>query len=252
MSTNKKPERFWEIDFVRGIAIVLMVTLHFFIDRQFLKMDHYQFNWNLWIFWQKITAALFLILVGVSLTVSRLNAVKFSPKKNLRLFNRFFKRGIMIFSLGLIITLVTKFYLGEGFIIFGVLHFIGIAIIFSYPFLTLRVWNIVFGLLVVAVGIYLSNLQFPFPWLLWAGLMPPNFESFDYFPIFPWFGVVLFGLALGNILYSQNGRSFMLYDLSNFAPIKYLIYLGKNSLVIYLIHQPLFILLLTVTKVLQK
>lgn len=245
---NTGQERFWEIDFVRGIAIILMITLHLFDDLFFLKMFHYELNWNLWFFWQRITAALFLMLVGVSLTLSRCNAEKFSFGKERGLFKKYLKRGFTIFCLGLIITLVTKIYLKEGFIIFGVLHFIGTAIILSYPFLTLRFWNLILGVIVISIGSYLRGLKFSFPWLLWAGLMPANFDSVDYFPVFPWFGLVLLGLSVGNIMYSKNGRNFKLYDFSNFPAVKFLCYLGKNSLLIYLIHQPVFILLLILMK----
>jgi uncharacterized membrane protein len=249
---NSGQERFWEIDFARGIAIILMITLHLFIDLLFLKMFDFKLNWHYWFFWQRITASLFLLLVGISLTLSRFNAEKFGFGKDRRLFKKYLKRGLTTFCMGLMITLITKIYLGEGFIIFGVLHFIGMAIIFGYPFLTLRFWNLILGVTVILIGNHLSNFEFSFPWLLWAGLMPTKFNSVDYFPIFPWFGVVLLGLSLGNILYSKDGRKFKLSDFSNFSLVKSLGYLGKRSLAIYLIHQPVFILLLTIVKFFEK
>jgi uncharacterized membrane protein len=249
---NTGKERFWEIDFLRGIAIILMITLHLFDDISFLKMFHYQLNWTVWFFWQKITASLFLLLVGVSLALSRFYTEKSNLGKGYQRFKKYLKRGIGIFALGLVITFVTRFYLGEGFIIFGVLHFIGLATILSYPFLMFRYWNLIFGGTMIFIGSQLSHFKFSFPWLLWAGFMPSNFYSVDYFPVFPWFGVVLLGLFLGNTLYSQNGRRYKLYDFSRVPLIKNVNYLGQNSLVIYLIHQPLFMFILTMVHFLER
>ncbi len=146
------------------------------------------------------------------------------------------------------ITIVTRIYLKEGYIIFGVLHLIGATIILCYPLITLQYWNLILGASVIIIGFYLSSLHFTFPWMLWAGFTKENFYSVDYFPIFPWLGLILIGLFLGNLLYSQKGRMFQLYDCSRFTWVRCFCYLGKHSLIVYLIHQPLFILALTLLK----
>lgn len=239
-------ERLWEIDFARGLATVLMLTLHWCDDLVFLQVSNFKLNWTLWFFWQRITASLFLLLVGVSLTLSRFSNGKSKNDNNRSPFKHHLRRGLTTVSLGMVITILTKLYLGEGFVRFGVLHLIGAAVILSYPFLTLRLGNLFFGVMAILIGRQFNSLQFPAPWLLWAGLRPGDFYSIDYFPVFPWFGVVLFGLFLGNVLYSAEGRRYKISDLSRFSPVRYLCCLGKNSLAIYLIHQPVFILLLKI------
>jgi uncharacterized membrane protein len=70
-------------------------------------------------------------------------------------------------------------------------------------------------------------------------LRRPDYYASDYFPLIPWFGVVLLGLFLGNTLYSENGRNFFLPDWGDLLPFRFLQFLGRNSLLIYMIHQPI-------------
>ena len=83
-------------------------------------------------------------------------------------------------------------------------------------------------------------------WFVWLGWRPEGYGAVDYFPIFPWFGVVLLGIAIGNFVYSREGRRFALPDLGAWFPMNLLQWLGKRSLFIYLIHQPIMFSLLTV------
>ena len=56
-----------------------------------------------------------------------------------------------------------------------------------------------------------------------------------------WFGVVLMGMAGGALLYKDLGRRFPLPDISAWPPVRGLIFLGRNSLAIYILHQPLLL-----------
>ena len=74
----------------------------------------------------------------------------------------------------------------------------------------------------------------------------------DYEPIFPWFGVVLIGMGLGEFLYPEGVRSFTLPQIPEIV-VRPLAFLGRHSLIIYLVHQPIIILVIaavTGTKVL--
>ena len=68
-----------------------------------------------------------------------------------------------------------------------------------------------------------------------------SMHTIDYFPLFPWFGVALFGIAIGSILYKDGERRFSFPDLSRYKPVFAFSWLGKHSLAIYLIHQPIIV-----------
>lgn len=236
-------ERFWEIDFLRGFAVIMMIVFHLFYDLNYFGGYDFNLHSGFWSYFARSTATLFIFLVGVSLTLS-FSRTKRAQKVRKRLYMKYLKRGLRVFSWGLIITLITRIFLRQGFVIFGVLHLIGISIILAYPFLKLGSWNLLIGIIFISLGMYLKNLTFDFPWLIWLGLMPEHFYAVDYFPIFPWFGVVLIGLFFGNLLYPNYTRRFKLLDLSKFSFIRLFCFLGRHSLLIYLIHQPILIALL--------
>jgi len=235
-------KRFWEIDVIRGIAIVMMVVYHLSFDLYFLSGLPIKMSSLPWILFQRTTASLFLLLVGVSLAISYSRAkIKYSKKE---LFIKNLRRGIKIFLWGVIITIFTLVFLGNGVILFGILHLIGISIIISYPLLEYKYKNLLVGLFIILIGLYLSIFTFDIYYLLWLGFEPKSFFSFDYFPILPWYGVVLIGISLGNMLYPNSKRIFNIPEFSNNLFSKGLSFLGKNSLKIYLIHQPAIIFLL--------
>jgi len=239
MNTNHENYRFWEIDFFRGIAIILMITYHIFFDIYFFDLVKFDIHSVYFEILSYPIGTTFLLLVGISLTLSFNRYKKEFSKK--RVAEKFLFRGFKIFLLGLILTIATFFYLGDNFIIFGVLHCIGLSIIFSIPFIRYRSLNLFLGLIFVLFGIILKNYTFDFSYLLFLGFRPMNFSTVDYFPIFPWFGFVLIGISLGNFLYPSYKRRFDIFDLSNFKLVKFLGFLGKNSLLIYFFHQPIIV-----------
>ncbi|KYC44543.1 MAG: OpgC protein [Candidatus Methanofastidiosum methylothiophilum] len=235
-------ERFWEIDFLRGVAIIMMVVYHLSFDLYFLANFPIKIYSLPWVLFQRTTASLFLLLVGISLTLSYSRAKeKYSNKE---IFMKNLRRGIKIFIWGAVITLFTFVFLSNGIILFGILHLIGTSIIISYPLIEYRYKNLVLGLILILLGFYLDNFTFDTPYLLWLGFEPSSFFSFDYFPILPWYGLVLIGIFLGNSIYPNSKRRLTIPDLSNNYLSKSLSFLGKHSLKIYLIHQPVIILLL--------
>lgn len=64
-------------------------------------------------------------------------------------------------------------------------------------------------------------------------------------PVLPWFGVSLLGVFVGRILYPQGMSRLVLPELANALPIRSLRFLGQHTLLIYLIHQPILLGLLS-------
>lgn len=227
-----RAERFWEIDFLRGAAIVAMVTFHALWDLDFLgllEIDLY--SWPSLLFPLSIGTT-FLFVVGVSLTLSHW-------KRGGRSRCHMMARGTKIFLLGMLISVFTFLVLGNRMVVFGVLHCIGISVMLAYPFLRFRSLNLVLGVLLVLAGVIVSGIHVDQPYLLWMGLRPSGFQTVDYYPLLPWFGVVLVGVFVGNTFYRNYRRRISLPDLSHLPPVRSLCWLGRHSLMIYLVHQPL-------------
>jgi uncharacterized membrane protein len=237
-------ERFWEIDLLRGIAILMMIAFHVVYDLDFFgAASVLTVHSGFWFYVARATATIFLLLVGISLTLSFSRALHVK-KPEQKLYRKYLTRGLKIFSWGLVITVITWVFLREGFIVWGILHLIGISIMLAYPLVSLRYGNLVLGIGVVALGVAVKHVTVNVPWLLWLGLTPAHFQTLDYFPLLPWFGVVLIGMFLGNALYPDYTRHFTLGDRFDVPPVRFLEFLGQHSLFIYLLHQPVLIAVL--------
>ena len=240
---NFAKKRFWEIDFLRGIAILLMIIFHALYDFNYFGGYNFNLHSGLWLYVGRASAMMFIFVVGISLTLSHSRAAGMNVPKQ-EMYQKYIKRGARIFSWGLIITFITWLFLKDGVIVFGILHFIGLSVILAYPFLRLRAYNLLIGAGIIFSGMCLSNLAFDFPWLLWLGFRPYGFYTLDYFPILPWFGITLIVIFAGNSLYPNNTRKLSIKNRTGFLPIRLFCMLGRRSLLIYLIHQPMLIALL--------
>jgi uncharacterized membrane protein len=232
-------ERFWEIDALRGIAVVAMVLYHFSYDLAFFGLfDVGFFRSGLGLNTGRLIGGSFIFLAGISLTLSYARVTASQPSGE-KLFRKYFSRGLRIFSYGLVITLLTWIFLPNEMIVFGILHLIGASIILAYPFLNLKLANVALGVACIAIGSLLRGFEVHTPWLVWLGI-DPTFFMLDYWPIFPWFGVVLFGVTAGNALYGDLSKR-AASSTPRPSAVRPLAFLGRHSLVVYLVHQPVLL-----------
>jgi uncharacterized membrane protein len=231
ISTHK---RFWEIDLLRTVAIVMMITFHVLYLLNYFDIHHTgvpALPYGFWWWFPRVTAGMFIFLAGVSLTITYSRGKRMSG---------FLLRGLKIFAWGMGITLLTWLIAQDEYVRFGILHFFGIAFILAPFFLRFRLINLILGIALLAAGIYLEGISFNFRWLLWLGLMPHGFRTLDYFPLLPWFGLFLVGMFCGKILYPQGNRKFSIHEFSN--PVTSALTLpGRHPLVIYLAQWPIVI-----------
>ncbi|MDV0447765.1 hypothetical protein MsAg5_16790 [Methanosarcinaceae archaeon Ag5] len=246
----RKPGRFYEIDVLRGFAVILMVIYHFLYDLDYFNV----YPMPSWFWPQQFygfpVTILFAAIAGLSLTLAAAGTAD-----SRTLTRKFVRRGLKIFAVGLLITVVTWFYPHDGFIVFGILHLIGISTILSIPFLLRHTKSgattpkdawipLVLGVVIILLGPLVRKISGP-AWLIPFGVRPSGFSFLDYEPLIPWFGVILIGVAIGFWLYPAGVRKIhvpaqMPGFLSPFSII------GQHSLIIYLIHQPLILLLLQI------
>ena len=234
-SAVKKGNRYWEVDAARGVAILMMVVYHFVFDLYAFGGYDVDAVTGFWARFADATASLFLFLVGVSLAIS--------SRRGGGGFRKYLLRGLGIFGYGMLLTAIFLVF-GMGIVAFGILHLIGASIVLSYPFLKLRYANLALGAGIFAAGLHVqAGDPTGSAWLLPFGVVPEGWAMPDYRPLLPWFGVVLVGLFFGNVIYGDGRR---LPRLPGAAPVpaRPLLPLGRNSLAIYLVHQPAMIVLL--------
>lgn len=238
-----KPDRprLWEIDAARGLAVVLMAFFHLMWDLQFFGVSNINVFSPPWQGFARAIGSTFIFLMGLSLT---LDAARNSTDTR-ALFMRHLKRGALIFGCGLLVSLATYFIVGNQFVRFGILHHAGVVIILAFFFVRApSSVNWVVGLLIITLGFFVAQVSTTTattPWLLPLGIVPDGIDMVDYYPLIPWLGVALMGICAGQWLYPQGQRQFGLPDLGSLWAARLLRWLGRHSLAMYLLHQPVLI-----------
>jgi len=216
-------ERYPELDALRGIAVVLMVLYHLAFDLS------YFYGWNMpvhegaWKILATASATTFLLLVGICFAISW---------ERTPFYHKYLRRGLLIFTGGMLVSLATWLIVPHAFVKFGILHLIGLSALLQPFFTPFKIWNAALGVLIIILPVVrtVPTLRILIP-------------SLDYYPLIPWFGVILLGTAIGRLLYVPT-RSVAPHTCGKLPYPHWLLICGKRSLWIYLVHQPLLLLLL--------
>ena len=225
-------KRIWELDALRGLAIIGMVAVHLIYD--LIELFRVWEPRNPWLFYlaQDWGGVIFLLLSGICVTLGS------GPVK----------RGLLVFGCGLLISGVTLgMYLlafaDRGIIIyFGVLHCLGTCMILWPVFRKCPHWLLaILGGTTAAAGLYLINrVRIEAWWLVPLGIPCYGFSSPDYFPLLPNLGYFLLGAVLGRTVYRK--KESLLPGVNAYGPVLgFLCWCGRKSLWIYLLHQPILV-----------
>jgi uncharacterized membrane protein len=236
--------RYPEIDAARGIAILMMVIFHVLYDLHFFGIMDIEVSSGFWRIFAVSCASLFVFLVGLSLSISKDRAMAHGVNGR-DLWKKYLMRGGLLLLIGLCITVITYITIGDGFILFGILHLIGTSILIAPLFFRFGKGNIYLGGSLFIFSFLLAGISGPV-WLAWLGFHPASFYSIDYEPLIPWFGLVLLGLGAGAVLY-PGGKPLLSRDIRTGPLTGFLALAGRHSLLIYLVHQPVIIGLLMAT-----
>lgn len=226
---NFTSKRIWEIDLLRSLAIVLMIIFHFIYDLDTYTNLEFHYAGGFWYWEGKSAALLFIFLAGISSGLSKQNKIKV---------------GLKIFGYGMIITVVTYIALGQEFVRFGILHFLGVCMI-MYPTLYLvRERSLLWLAAIIAPSaLIIHSIYVDTSLLLPFGFTYPGFMSVDYYPLSPYLAVFILGIVVYKRFYYHN-RSLFSFSIEH--PM--ITWVSKHSLIIYLIHQPILIAIILFVK----
>lgn len=245
-----KQKRIWEIDFLRGLAIILMIFDHIMWDLYLmhdwfggtpnlngndflLSLSHTAYTYlrsDIQFWGHMIFSNLFVFLVGVSTALSHSNI----------------KRGVKLLAVAVGLTLVTyliSMYIAFTPIIFGILHCLSLSLLI-YSFinqLTKNKWvYFVLAIPIIVLGVY---------WRFWDLTFVESFDfselggiilgygvayGEDYFALFPYLGVLFLGAFFGMSVYKNRGSVLPKLDGKWNKPV---CFVGRHALVIYILHQ---------------
>lgn len=225
-------KRIWEIDVLRTIAIILMTIFHMVYDLNEFAGININYTSGFW-FWEgRISALLFMFIAGISSGFSKYSV----------------KRGIKVLGLGMGITIVTYIFLREQYVRFGILHLLGTCMIL-FPYLK-KLNNGLLLIMVAAItyaSIPLNSITATTSILLPFGVMYGGFNSVDYYPLIPYLSVFILGIFAYKIYYYKK-QSIFEFNYEN----QIITNISKQSLAIYVIHQPILVATIFLFKLLQN
>ncbi|WP_168199153.1 heparan-alpha-glucosaminide N-acetyltransferase [Pseudorhodobacter turbinis] len=227
---RQQQERILWLDMARALAVVGMVVYHFTFD---LAMFGYipapTPVTGFWAIFARAVAGSFIALAGFGLVLAHWRGIG---------WRRFWRRLGIVAAGAALVSLATWFVMPGQFVFFGILHSIALSSVIGLAFLRLH-WVGMLGLAaaVIALPQVWRDVIFDAPPLWFVGLSAHVRPSIDFEPFFPWFGAFLIGMAVAKLMLSAGPMA-----RSTPTPaMERVSFIGRHSLVIYLIHQPVLI-----------
>lgn len=246
MEDKTKKQRYGVLDSFRGLVLISMIIYHGSWDLVYI----FHQNWSWYkgtgaYIWQQSICWSFILLSGFCWSLGR------KP----------LKRGLLVFGAGAVVSAVTLLFMPQDRVVFGVLTMTGSSMLCMIPlqkilkkipsgaglifsgFLFVLTRNINGGFL----GFEMWNIA-ELPKTLYRnyfttflGFTMPGFFSTDYFSFLPWFFLFLSGYFIYRMM--EKDRTFMdHYFVRKWEPLALL---GRHSLLIYMLHQPVIFGVLT-------
>ncbi|WP_158626051.1 heparan-alpha-glucosaminide N-acetyltransferase [Arsenicitalea aurantiaca] len=222
------------IDALRGAAITGMIVYHLAWDLSYFWFIAVDVSTDPgWVAFARLLVGIFLFLVGASLVLAHGRGIR---------WRAFFKRFAMLVGAALLISIATFVIFPQSFVFFGILHAIALLSLLALPFLRAHP-GIVLGLAVASIALpfLFRDAAFDTKWLAWIGLWEEVPVTNDLVPVFPWFGVVLLGVLATRAALATGFAERLARVRPSGPAFKGLVLLGRWSLVIYLIHQPILL-----------
>jgi uncharacterized membrane protein len=203
----------------------MMLVLNFVTDLNHFGIMNTETG-DQWWWLARIAASLFVGISGVSYFLAHRLEYDFTKTSG---------RTKRLIFWAFVITIITYIFEPSAYVRFGVLHLLALASIVAFPVARKPEFALGIGLILLIIPLS-SNSN-----LVWLGLRETGFIAIDYFPLNPWLGIFFIGLALASRIYPEGKP---LTEIQ--WPEKWL-WFGRNTLTIYVIHQPILIGLLVLT-----
>lgn len=219
--------RYGEIDVLRAVAIVLMVLFHLVYDLKEFAGVNIDVQGPFWFSIGKTSALLFIFISGLASGFSRFPV----------------RRGLQVLLYGMGITVVTYLFMKEQYVRFGILHFLGVAMILSSLLSRLSsrtLW--VMAASSTLLGFWFKAQVLKTSLLLPLGLIYAGFSSMDYYPIFPYLTVTILGTLAYRHFYAQRTTPLFSFQLNS----QLIRWVSRRSLGIYILHQPIILFIIFV------
>lgn len=241
-------QRICFMDEIRGFCILCMVIYHAGYDLLYMFSQTWILPFmQVTSYVQPFFAGMFIFISGIASRFSRSNVM----------------RGAKLFFVAMIISYATLIFMPSSQILFGILNMLSvcmmfygvaeklivkmnrIALIIVCAVLAVLTYNLQYGQIGIP-GIDFLNFNLPTSlldsqYLYPLGIVGPGFYSSDYFPLFPWIFIFIAGTVVGG--YALDGK-FPKFMYKSRIPA--LSFLGKHTLLIYILHQPIILVVLYV------
>lgn len=235
-------KRYDLIDSIRGFAIINMIAFHALYDIFQIYGDGTSFSGAAVVVWERFICVSFIIISGASFNFSRHTV----------------RNGIIVSLCGFAVTVVTTLALPSQAVWFGILNLLGISmlicsalreVISAVPsvvgaVISFLLYALTYGVPSGYIGFLgirffeLPQALYEYKYLSFLGFRSADFVSSDFFPIIPWLFLYVFGLFLWRIIKERK------WDNYFHLKIPVLNIIGRHSLVIYLLHQPVIMLIM--------
>jgi len=238
--------RFVAIDVLRGFAMVWMTVFHFCFDLQYFGYLHTSFYADpFWTVQRSAIVTLFVLCAGLGQSVAVEQGQSWA---------RFWRRWCQIAGCALLVSAGSWLMFPASFIYFGILHGMALMLLLARRTAGAGAWLLPVGVVSLALPTLAAKAHATWPALdflngrgfNWLGLISYKPITEDYAPLFPWFGVMCFGLVLGQWVLRRHalalerlGAALLGGPLQ--APARGLAFLGRWSLSYYMLHQPVLL-----------
>lgn len=230
--------RLEKLDIFRWVAIFLMIIFHLnYTLINIFSINLLNFSNTFWFIIWKISVFLFIFISWIWFFLAE-------KKYNKKIIKKYIKVSAFLWIIAIFISIITYFILDwQQYIKFWIIHFFSLSFLLLLIFRLFKFYNLFLWTIILIYGLYfipiINSEYFYYLWFTY-----PWFKSADYYPIIPYFWIMLywyiFALFLDKIgkiyIFKIKGKNNFIWTL--------LSYMWKKSLLIYIIHQPIIILIL--------